>query len=315
MIEQIGLDRCNEVRLILGDYLNTLDESQRPPPTLIEQVIDHWENQRIEVYAKIDTDNQILGIAILGLVSNRISMICMAEAAQTLDEPQIVSIQIELFEAGYKRLKTTGDFILSGGPLADSIREHALSLGFRGFERASMEASREVLESLDDPTLTQDLSFIPFDESMKGTLGELIYRGNVGSVDVDVFPLFFGTEEHALKLIEDTIDNQFGEFKSPDDSRVLKKGDSLVGVCLISIRGSFAYIPDICIEPSLRRKGLGRALLVHTLKRLMRTYSDLDGVGLDVTLENPAKHLYDSLGFKEQRRYEILNWMKKWSAE
>ncbi len=315
MIEQIGLDRCNEVRLILEDYLDTLDESQRPPSTLIDQVIDHWENQRIEVYAKIDTDNQILGIAVLGLVSNRISIISMAKAAETLDEPQIVSIQIELFQAGYKRLKTTGDSILTGGPLGESLREHALSLGFRGFERTSMEACREVLESLDDPTLTKDLSFIPFDESMKGTLSELIYRGNVGSVDVDVFPLFSGTEEHALKLIEDTIGNQFGEFKSPDDSRILKIGDSLVGVCLITIRGRFAYIPDVCIEPTLRRKGLGRALLVHTLKRLMKTYSDLDGVGLDVTIENPAKHLYDSLGFKEQRRYEILNWMKKWSTD
>jgi ribosomal protein S18 acetylase RimI-like enzyme len=83
---------------------------------------------------------------------------------------------------------------------------------------------------------------------------------------------------------------------------------------LITIQGNYAYIPDICIDPNIRRKGLGRALLVDTLKRLIEKYSELDGVRLDVTLENPAKHLYDSLGFKELRRYEVLNWLSRWRS-
>ncbi|MFW9966783.1 MAG: GNAT family N-acetyltransferase, partial [Candidatus Thorarchaeota archaeon] len=190
----------------------------------------------------------------------------------------------------------------------------AIELGFRGFKRASMQITRDILENIDEPKLRRGFSILPFDEGMKETLGRLIFRGTSGSVDVDVFPMFFGTEKHAIELIENTIDNRFGEFRSTEDSRVLKKGHTLVGICLITVRGNYAYIPDICIDPSIRRKGLGRALLVHTLKRLIEKYSDLDGVKLDVTLENPAKHLYDSLGFKELRRYEVLNWLSKWHS-
>ncbi|MFW9912818.1 MAG: GNAT family N-acetyltransferase [Candidatus Thorarchaeota archaeon] len=311
MIELLGLDRWTEVKSVLEDYLVTLEESRRPPPSFIDQMFNLWENQRIKIYAKLDTDNQILGITVLGLESNRISIICMAKAADALDEGEIEVIQADLFATGFNRLKTTGDWILTDGALEGSLREYAMELGFRGFERAFMQVTRDELETIDNPSLNNDMSFVPLEESMKAAIGELIFRGTAGSIDVDVFPMFFSTEEYALKLVQDTIENRFGEFRSRDDSRVLKKDDILVGVCLITIRGSYGYIPDICIDSSMRRMGLGRALLIHTLKRLMEKYSDLDGVCLDVTLENPAKHLYDSLGFKEQRRYEVLNWFKK----
>jgi ribosomal protein S18 acetylase RimI-like enzyme len=311
MIELLRLDRWNDVKSVLEGYLVTLEDGQRPPPSFIDQMFNLWENKRIEIYAKLDTDNQILGIAVLGLVSNRISIICMAKAANALDEVQIEAIQKDLFETGFNRLKTTGDWVLTNGALEGGLCEYAMELGFRGFERAFMQVARNELETIDNPASSNDVSFLPFEESMKEAIGDLIFRGTAGSIDVDVFPTFFSTEEYTLKFVQDTIENQFGEFRSPDDSRVLKRGDTLIGVCLITIRGSYGYIPDICIDPSLRRKGLGRALLIHTLKRLMEKHHDLDGVCLDVTLENPAKYLYDSLGFKEKRRYEVLNWLKK----
>ncbi|MFW9889175.1 MAG: GNAT family N-acetyltransferase [Candidatus Thorarchaeota archaeon] len=312
MIEFLGLDRSSEVKSVLESYLVTLEEGRKPPPSFINQVLNAWENQQIEIYAKLDTDNQILGIAVLGLISNRISIICIAKAANALDEGQIEAIQTDLFATGFNRLKTTGEWVLTNDALEGSLREYAMELGFRGFERAFMQITRDELETIDNPALNNDRSFVPFEGSMKGDIGELIFRGTAGSIDVDVFPEFFSTEEYALKLVKDTIANRYGEFRSPKDSWVLKKGDILVGVCLITIRGSYGYIPDICIDPNLRRKGLGRALLVHALKQLMEKHSELEGVHLDVTLENPAKHLYDSLGFKELRRYEVLNWLKKW---
>jgi len=312
MIDLMEFDRCNDVRSVLEYYLTTLEEDQKPPPSFIDQAIENWKNQRIEIYAKLNQEGQILGIAVLGLVSNSISIICLAEAAHSLDKFEVEVIVKELFEAGYNRFKTSGEWITASGELEGDLQGHAIALGFRGFERASMVIGREILESIADPFLSPDYSFLPFDESMKEALGNLIFKGHVESVDVNVFPMFFSTRELALRLVENTIENRFGEFRSPKDSRILMKGDVLAGVCLITIRGNYAYIPDICIDPDLRRKGLGRALLVHTLKRLMTNHSDLDGVSLDVTLDNPAKHLYDSLGFKEQRRYKVLNWLRRW---
>ncbi|MFX0053764.1 MAG: GNAT family N-acetyltransferase [Promethearchaeota archaeon] len=312
MIEPLELDRRDDVRSVLEEYLASLDENRKPPPTFIDQVIENWNSREIEIIAKLDAENQILGIVVLGLVSNSISIIFMTEAAQALDKYLVQDIQKELLEAGLNRLKTTGDWIQTSGTLEGSLREHAKGLGFRGFERTSMEISRDVLERINDSPLSDDFSLLPFEEEMKETLGNLILRGHAGSIDLDVFPMFFSTEELAIKLIEDTIENRYGEFRRPDDSRVLLQADTLIGVCLITIRGNYGYIPDICIDPDLRRMGLGRTLLIHTLKRLMASYTDLDGVRLDVTLENPAKHLYDSIGFKELRRYEVLNWLKKW---
>ena len=53
---------------------------------------------------------------------------------------------------------------------------------------------------------------------------------------------------------------------------------------------------EIATHPQHQRQGLGRALLQHAIR--VAIAAGLDAVQLQVTLDNPARHLYESLGFQ-----------------
>lgn len=309
MIKQVDLDSRDDVEILLNDFLLGIEEDQRPPVRFIEDLIDHWNNNRVEIFAKFDDSNHMRGIAVLGLTSNRISILHVNE--DDLEPEEVHNIRTELFDSSFERLKTAGDWIMTGGDLLEGdLRSHAVDLGFKILERAFMTISRSTLENIEDRELPNGYSFQAFSDSLRESVTKLIFESTAGSVDIEVFPHFFSTIEHVSNLVENTIQSRFGEFRSYDDSRILMKDGTVVGICLISIRKDYGYIPDICITPALKGKGLGKALIIHTLKRLMKVHEDLMGVNLDVTLENPARFLYESLGFQEQRRYEVVNWLK-----
>ena len=66
------------------------------------------------------------------------------------------------------------------------------------------------------------------------------------------------------------------------------------------------WITDLFVDPSAQGHGVGRALLGHALTQL--TASGRDRLGLAVTLGNPARRLYEALGFVEQgTRWNLVN--------
>ncbi len=66
------------------------------------------------------------------------------------------------------------------------------------------------------------------------------------------------------------------------------------------------WITDLFVDPSAQGHGVGRALLSHALTQL--TASGRDRLGLAVTVGNPARRLYEALGFVEQgTRWNLVN--------
>jgi ribosomal protein S18 acetylase RimI-like enzyme len=66
---------------------------------------------------------------------------------------------------------------------------------------------------------------------------------------------------------------------------------------------------QIVIDPEYRQQGLGKTLLCHSLSTLLRINPSVNKITLAVTLSNnPAKRMYDSLGFRVLNDWSIFIW-------
>ena len=85
-------------------------------------------------------------------------------------------------------------------------------------------------------------------------------------------------------------------------------GERLAGACVMPRSGMKGYIPEnvllfVCIDPDLRGRGLGRKLIERSIE-------ECEGnVKLHVEYDNPAKRLYERIGFTN--KYAEMRFEKK----
>jgi len=79
---------------------------------------------------------------------------------------------------------------------------------------------------------------------------------------------------------------------------VMTLDKEIIGYAIVMLSPGEAHILNICIDPDFQKKGLGRYLLRHILKKSKQT--DVDMVLLEVRRSNAAaQQLYQSEGFHE----------------
>lgn len=82
-------------------------------------------------------------------------------------------------------------------------------------------------------------------------------------------------------------------------------GDKVVGTALLAHRGERGWIGGVGVIPEYRQQGIGRQMMTYLIDnaRLLQ----LQEVALEViTVNAPALHLYQTLGFEHYRRLVIL---------
>lgn len=299
MISKLPMERIDDISDLLESLTQSFPLENRPPRSFLDIIKEAVENGNAEVLVSQTKGDAITGFLSIGLVSNSISLLYSSK-----DDNERKS----LFKAGFEKLRDTGKPIRFAGPwVTDELSEYAVSMGFRKFDRKFMTADKETLMEFNPKILAEEYVVELYTDEMKGTVADLIYRANESNIDVMVFPHFFGTIEACERLIDNTKNNHYGQWKD-NISKVLIHDEKVIGVCLLTLRGNYGYIPDISIDPDYRRRGLGRYLLVRSLQDLLRSDKQLTGISLDVTLENPARFLYESLGFKDVRKYSMYTW-------
>lgn len=114
------------------------------------------------------------------------------------------------------------------------------------------------------------------------------YEGYVLPVHVD---------EEALRVMVEMWDIDLAR------ARVAMRGGVAVGLALIAVRGSEAWVGGVGVVPSERSTGVGRALMEELVAQAPGP------VTLEVIEENvPALRLYESLGFEHVRRLEVWSY-------
>lgn len=274
------------------------------PPKFIETVKSSVKEGKAFVYGAFADNNSINGIGMFGNVSKRLSFVYAAGNAD---------LEVELVDTLFNIHSHDCSMIHTGGPwVTEVISNHLVQLGFRKLDRAYMTLDRKSVEAFDSPVLAENMSFEVYANPHIDELSQVVFKSNDGHIDQIVFPNFFGTPADCKTLIENIEKNVYGEYKEPY-SWLLRENGLLIGACLMTIRnkGDTGYIPDIVVVPEHRGKGLGKAILIHSMKEIVAGEPDIVKVDLDVTLENDARFLYKSVGFKNVREYSMYSWVNE----
>jgi len=108
-----------------------------------------------------------------------------------------------------------------------------------------------------------------------------------------------------------TIEHIEGQLRPPFETFGAFVGDRLAGSASLCRMPESPIDPDlsnwfglsaVIVHPDFRRKGLGRALVRECLSRAAQQGGK--GMLLEVNVPNPARAMYDSLGFEAWNVYE-----------
>jgi ribosomal protein S18 acetylase RimI-like enzyme len=129
-------------------------------------------------------------------------------------------------------------------------------------------------------------------------VADLIIEAYQGTNDENLYP-GLNTRAGLRQFFEETLYDKRGAFNH-DTSRIIYAGEGTARIagqifCSRTIDNT-AFVLEIGVRPEYRGQGLGRALLTNVLQSAAD--QGLAGVQLSVTDDNPARHLYESVGFK-----------------
>ncbi len=302
MIKEISVDILDTIDPLVNRLLEKSTDGQAPTSNFNEIIKKSVSEGKAFLYGAYSDDDLLLGLGMFGNVSKRISFV-FADGDSELET--------RLVDAVFDNHSKDCSSVAAAGPwITEVISNHLIKIGFSKFDRAYMSLERADIESARQPELSEDMKFEMYNESQRDEVSKILFKANDGLVDQIAFPHFFSTLETCNKVVSDIENSVYGEYKEPF-SWILRNSGQIIGICLMSIRnnGDTGYIPYIVIDPDYQGKGLGRSLLIHSMKKIIDGEPDIVKVDLDGTLENDARFLYKSVGFENVREYSMYIWV------
>ena len=114
--------------------------------------------------------------------------------------------------------------------------------------------------------------------------------------------------EHARQPYESWRGWAFGESFDPSLWFLAVDGDEIAGVSLCrgegGAGGELGWVNTLGVRPAWRRRGLGRALLLHSFAEFRARGKRGAGLGVDALNPTGAVSLYEGAGMRVARRYD-----------
>ncbi|MFX0066017.1 MAG: GNAT family N-acetyltransferase [Candidatus Hermodarchaeota archaeon] len=299
MIKEITLETLDDLSDVITDFLQFLKEKYgRPEFPFKEQLREQLSRNARNVFALYNQENRAIGFA----------MTHPEGITRIYVQNSIANTEIyekELFNAAFNHLKSCYSVIrIWDQSISDNLGNYACKLGFQDSRRARMFIDKKTIENLAEPDIPSEYMFTAWNNDVLPSIVSLI-----ASPHFDGSNLFAGIDQ-ATQFFDNLKTNMYGQY-SEHYTRILTNNEECLGACFLTSFPEFGYIPEIVISPSHRGKGLGKALLIHSLKQFIEKEPKFSRIELDVTIKNiPAKKTYDSLGFQEKNRYSVFIWNK-----
>ncbi|NHJ14828.1 MAG: GNAT family N-acetyltransferase [Candidatus Thorarchaeota archaeon] len=286
-----------------------MSQDEFSPEKIFERIEAAFEEGKLEICGHYDTSGKsLLGLVFVGHVSDIISWLYIDEKALKHDEMMISEIQRSLIDEAINRLAANEHGIgAQGSYLTDKVAALLISSGFTKYDRTSMYVSRARIESIDNPLLPEGYTLEPYNPEEYKQVAQLIHGSNAGGIDVRIFPKSFGSVHGCERFLEEVRKNIYGEYHQ-ESSTIARLDNEIVGVCFITTNANTGFIPEISVSLAHRRMGLGYALAVHSMKTLLKSKPEIEKLSLDVTLSNPALHLYERIGFEKAQGYSMYRY-------
>jgi ribosomal protein S18 acetylase RimI-like enzyme len=300
MLKRITLEDFAEIETLFDNMVETRRAMERAlPESVKDDVKDLLSSGRAVMLATFE-GGRPLGFVMSYPKSFNIGFIYADDS-----QADVAEIKKMLFDEAFNSLLRTTSVIRTGGASIDAnLSDYIMKKGFRRYDRVTMRLTREAIESLPDSALPDGFRFVTYESEMRTAIADLIHRANAGHLEAETFPEYFGSKDGALCLIE-----IIEEIRHHPYSKVLMREREPVGVCYIAMnREEAGHIAEICIDEEYRNRGLGSALLVYVLRDSVKKIPSLKEITLDVTLANPARRLYQSLGFEDTREFTTYTW-------
>lgn len=188
-------------------------------------------------------------------------------------------------------------------PLYEMDTEKTLSaIGFMNCRRVRMQRSLEsrIARASGPPGCRLET---PAKDDAEDLMS-VIYQGYFSEIDGYLFP--------DISAVCSDVD-LFREFISNNSinlsASVLARMQGYPSGCVISLVGELrrnGLIGVVAVVPGMRRRGIGRAMLLHVMRRFQESH--FGTASLAVTVENaPALTLYRSLGFQETNHQSSIS--------
>ena len=304
MARELKVEDIDDFDSLLRLYIEHLGEPHSNLEKLKTQLKSHISTGSRYVIGAYSPTDEALGILIHQPENNRLPLIFAKS---------VFEVEKVLFDMMFSKFSETSPTLSfeSGYPtpwISSELSEYAVQCGFTKHDRWFMELLWA--DFLAPPGLPDNPNLIPFTESMIEEITKLVFVSVYGTIDQDLFPFVYGSYETTLRFHKQVYAEEFGTHKH-SYSWVLKEDDESVGVCFMTTQGSSSGgVMHLAIHPEHRRRGLGRALLVHSLHNLFKIEPHLKKIYLAVTVSTPTIALYESVGFKKVNDSSTYVWKK-----
>ncbi len=212
-------------------------------------------------------------------------------------EERLVAESVRMLrESGAKRILS--EFV----PLyAEDLGTTFGSLGFESVERAVMAAAASA-PGLAPWGLPES---VPITEADRGDAAEVIIAAYEGHPDRKLHS-DVGDTAAARAFLERVADGGFGLARR-SFSRLIRKSGQCAGVIAgCEIGPDIGFILQVAVAPAFQGKGLGTRLLREQAVAFRET--GMARIALGVTMDNPARELYERLGFAVLRPVRAHVW-------
>lgn len=215
-------------------------------------------------------------------------------------------LESELAEAAVSELRSCGVTGISAEPVALCALELDgvfASLGFTKVERQLMAASLN-LKSLSATLLLESVTADVRDYTRVGEIIVDAYREHAGrDLHAEVRTL-----AGAESFVRTAADGAYGQTR-PGFIRILRRlGRPVAAIVGCEAAPKIGFVLQVVVRPSEQGNGLGTQLILE-LAHCFRE-AGLDRIALGVTNDNPARRLYERLGFRKILPVNAYVWWK-----
>ena len=307
MIKKIVSSEIDILDSVIEAYFEYIKEKfNRPKFPLKERLTEGLEKKELEIYSQF-SGNEAIGFSVVNLESIGINLFLNYKL---INERNINGIDIDLFNHTFERLKSNYESIKYSGPVSESFKEHLTKNDFKIFKRARMGIDKRVLESLNETEPPPGYFFRNYQTSDKLELAKIMSISHFHPDHPDglIWKNWNGIEG-CLDLLTGIENSTYGKFETPLN-KVIEKNKQPIGACFITLLANdVGYIPEIVVSEEEKNRGIGKKLLVYSLKEFMKAKPEAPKVDLDVTLNNNnASKLYSTIGFEEINQYSVYVW-------
>jgi ribosomal protein S18 acetylase RimI-like enzyme len=155
--------------------------------------------------------------------------------------------------------------------------------------------------------LPAGIELVPWSSTYYQAAAELIHAAYTGHIDATINDQYCSLHG-SLRFLHNIVRFPGCGVFDPNQSWLLldRARGSLAGMLLCSrVAPDVAHITQLCVRPSFRGLGFGRALLEHSMSKLF--LAGFAAITLTVTESNrQAVTLYEALGFRVRYRFDAM---------